>query len=91
MAWLCIKVRDGRPIGGQPKPKDVTEIWKRCKLTPFVRELTKPLLEAAGFEVGPINCKVAEYPWQASAYLCMTKGGGRAGSSVYTLGVRKDA
>ena len=88
MAWLCVKVRDGRPTTDNPRPADVAEFWKRCKLTPLVREMAKELLEAKGFTVGPINANVVEYPWQASAYLCMRKGGSRAGSSVYTLGVK---
>jgi hypothetical protein len=90
---LHVIVRKGRINSDTPAPEIEHEIWKHCTRTHFVRELATNALRRDGYDVAPIGTKMMwrDFPQEAQAFLTMSKGGGRAGSSVYTLAVRRKA
>jgi hypothetical protein len=71
--------------------EQIEEHWKRVPRSPYrVRQQAAEVLTAAGYEVAPHGHPWdGKYPHEVSAYLCMKRGGGRAGSSIETLKVRR--
>jgi hypothetical protein len=92
MAWLHVRIWNGRLIGGAV-PSVIEDIWRRCPRTPFIRKIAAEEVRKLGFEVAPLGHPDywREFPLEVSAFLCMKRGGGRAGSSIETMACRRGA